>query len=84
METEEIRIEKNITIPDARGGCAKYPIKIMGIGDSFFVKADNTKKARSIQSTLGAITSKKRVGDKEFTTRTIKSPLGVRIWRVKK
>lgn len=67
----EIKIDKNVPMPNARG---KYPLDKMEIGDSFFV-AEMTSSSMS-----GTFP---RLRPKTFTTRTAteNGVKGLRVWR---
>ena len=75
-------IEKNI--PVWRHGL-KYPIGEMEIGDSFFVETENDETIRAVQRRIvpTILRHAKRLGVR-VTTRTVKDPSGVRVWRVEK
>lgn len=73
----EIKIEKNIPIPNRERHVSKYPFGKMKVGDSFFLLATDTN-ANKIRS--AAAWYAVRNGFK-FTVR--KEGEGVRCWRIK-
>ncbi len=72
-------IEKGIPLPKQKhiGPKPKYPLKEMGVGDSFFVPGDNSRYNLSNNVSAAA---RHNAPDKKFKTRTVEG--GIRVWRV--
>jgi hypothetical protein len=72
-------IEKGIPVPEPvqRGPWPKYPLRIMQIGDSFFVKSSNEKLLASVINSAREFGSRNK---KKFATRLMDG--GIRVWRV--
>lgn len=73
----EIKIDKGVPIPPAKKS-AKYPVRQMQIGDSFFVSAKN-RNLNNLSQLSGRLTFNHK--PKRFICRKEKD--GIRIWRVK-
>lgn len=80
MENTEIKIEKNVPIPDnkKKGRKAMYPFHIMNVGDSFFV--DDTLP-RSLYQTSRTFANRNSL-DWKFKAYK-EGENGTRIWRIK-
>ncbi len=81
-----LQIDKGVPLPEARYGtnAAKYPVKDMVVGDSFFVPFEEgwdeeRKRKRQRGVAIALLHWKKRIGY-GFTTRRVDG--GVRAWRV--
>jgi hypothetical protein len=74
------KVESGIPMPTPTygGGANVYPWNDMGIGDSFFVATDGSKRANSRVGSAASQRSR-RVGHR-FAVRTVEG--GVRVWRV--
>jgi hypothetical protein len=70
----DIKIDKNVPIPETSGAGALYPFAEMEVGDSFYVEGKTTAQLQNSASHW-----RKRKGWK-FRTRT--EDKGARIWRV--
>lgn len=66
-----VKIDKNIPIPTFNN---KYPLGLLEVGDSFFIKGKNISDISSTISQYG-----RRKGTK-FISRSVDN--GVRVWRV--
>ncbi len=75
-----LQIEKGVEMPEIKpwGRRAKYPLREMNVGDSFFVPCPLDKKKMIVQSITGSA-RQKRFPDKKFTSRSVEG--GVRCWR---
>lgn len=73
------KIESNIPIPTARWGSNKFPLREMGVGDSFVAPAEDRKKIQAAMGRYG------RMNDKKFCIRSGKEDgkPSVRCWRTK-
>ncbi len=73
------QIDKDIPIPSIKHDRTStiYPLKEMGIGDSFFVPDKITGKKTTVRSTV--IATSKRIGIK-IVTRRVEG--GLRVWRI--
>jgi len=69
-----IKIDKNVPIPETAGNGAVYPFAEMEVGDSFYVEGKTSNQLQNAASHW-----RKRKGWK-FATRTKEG--GARIWRV--
>jgi len=71
---EDIKIEKNIPLPDGRGKSQKYPLNVynLEVGDSVFCSTQNMASAIFL-----------RLKRKGFNARTRKWENGFRVWRIK-
>ncbi len=80
----EIKIDKNIPIPEPRNGKKKrhYPFAELEIGDSFFVEGFQWK---SIGELSGSYNKYRKVTKKKFISRKVteNNIKGLRIWRTK-
>lgn len=74
-------IEKDIAVPAKIGRPQKYPLKyplrLMEVGDSFFISCINLD-ARMVRSRLGNPIA--RLKPKKFCTRSVEG--GIRVWRL--
>lgn len=73
----EFKIEKGIPVPQHVHANRKYPFMDLSVGDSFFVKTTDLKKAHAVACSA-RINSKK--SDKKFTAKQDSD--GVRVWRI--
>lgn len=78
-----IKIDKGIPVPQkTKGRPTKYPIRTMGVGDSFFVPAGkNINSVRTtVHSTARAIIGKGCIAIRAVEEGGVK---GIRVWRIK-
>ena len=83
MNTEtHFTIESGIPLAARRQG-QKYPFDRLGVGDSFFVAGDKTKRT-SVRVLLGRQIKIGEHPDRKFATRTVTEDgiEGIRIWRL--
>jgi hypothetical protein len=74
----KIQIDKGIPIPPTINRNAKYPWKLMVVGDSFFVSCAGRSK-RSLMQRKSHVNQS--LSPKRFEARCVNG--GVRVWRVK-
>ena len=70
-----MKIEKNIPVPESRGGGRKYPFSEMSVGDSIFFEGANSEGVEYNAAKVSGL----RWGWK-FRARSVDG--GLRIWRV--
>jgi hypothetical protein len=75
-----IQIDKGVPVPEPKGPRARYPLKYMEVGDSFFVP-DTAAKINPVRRAASWAT--KTYAPKRFTARTVTESgiRGVRVWR---
>ena len=79
--SSEIEVQKNIPIPAPKCGPGwRYPFDQMGVGDSFFVPADE----RPIRNVIGAVKASARWRGLKVAVRrlTEEGAAGIRVWLV--
>ena len=72
---DEIKIEKDVPMPEFRASGVTAALRRMDVGDSIFLRG---KKSSNVTS-LAAILTKKT--ERKFATRTVEG--GIRVWRIK-
>ncbi len=74
------KVEKGVPVPPR----FKYPLPEMEVGDSVFIKADDSKSPADLQNNINAAMyyySNKT--NKKFTSMIMYNENGVRVWRIK-
>ena len=89
MDIDDIKIDSDIPIPagsDRRSGERKYPLKLLNVGDSFFIPLEEGDDLKRMANRLSQArqTYQKRNEGVRLTQRMWeeKNTIGVRIWRV--
>ena len=89
MDIDDIKIDNDIPVPvgsDRRSGERKYPLKLLNVGDSFFIpleKGDDLKRMANRLSQARQTYQKRNEGVR-LTQRMWEeeNTIGIRIWRV--
>ena len=89
MDIDDIKIDSDIPVPvgsDRRSGERKYPLKLLNVGDSFFIPLEEGDDLKRMANRLSQArqTYQKRNEGVRLTQRMWeeKNTIGVRIWRV--
>ena len=86
--TMEIKIERNIPVPDtarpSRSGWSRFPWALMKVGDSFFVAGYVTASSKEKGTKMSATQGRKLLPKSSWAIRNVreKNRKGVRVWRV--
>ena len=72
---DEIKIEKDVPMPEFRASGVTAALRRMDVGDSIFLRG---KKSNNITTIVGILTKKT---ERKFMTRTVEG--GIRVWRIK-
>ena len=72
---DEIKIEKDVPMPEFRASGVTAALRKMDVGDSIFLRG---KKSNNITTIVGILTKKT---ERKFMTRTVEG--GIRVWRIK-
>jgi hypothetical protein len=89
MDIDDIKIDNDIPVPvgsDRRSGERKYPLKLLNVGDSFFIPLEEGDDLKRMANRLSQArqTYQKRNEGVRLTQRMWeeKNTIGIRIWRV--